>query len=524
MKEKDLIFSEDARIQLLDGVEALNKAVRTTMGPKGRNVLIQEKFRTFLTKDGVTVAKHVKLKDQIQNIGADLVKEVAQKTADEAGDGTTTATVLAYNLFKEGIKHITSGSDPLQIKKGMELAQDTVLKKLKDISKDVQNHSEIEDVATISANGDKEIGKMVAKAIKEVGNDGVITVEEAMGIKDELKITKGLQFQNGYLSPYFVTDTAKMESNLTDCYVLMYNDRIPHIKSILPVLEKCQTSKKPLLIICNQIDEDALNTMVVNKIRGNINVVIVKSPGFGDIEEQLKDIQVVTGGIIQNPSKGVVFTNVVDDLGFADNVIVNQKSCTIVCKGTDEEKVQNRVKELKTQIETTEEFMKDNIRKRIAKLTGGVAVIKVQAPSEIETKEKKDRVDDALGATKAAQDEGIIIGAGTAFLKVSESTTAPKNLTDDQKIGFNIVLKSIKRPFAQILKNAGESVDLVCNEILKEDINFGYNVRTDEFGDLYKSGVIDSFKVQRVALTNAISVASTLLTTECIIPYNPDPK
>ncbi len=517
----DLVFSDDARLELLNGINKLTNAVKVTMGPKGRNVLIQKKYTSFLTKDGVTVAKYVNL-DGFEKIGADLVKEVAQKTATEAGDGTTTATVLANELFKQGIKNITVGANPLEIKTGMELALKDVLKKLKSHSQEIKDDTQIEQIGTISANGDNKIGKMVADAIKEVKEDGIITVEEGTGLKDELKVTKGMQFYNGYLSPYFVNVPSKMEVQFDETLVLLYNDRIQNVKSILPVLEKSSTAKKSLLIICNSIDEEALNTLVVNKMRGNINVVVVKTPTYTIYKDSLGDIQSLTGGNVQEPSKGVVFNDLSKDLGLADKVIVNDKECTIVCKNTTE-RLTERINELKA-LRETDPVLKEQIKTRIAKLTGGVAVIKVQAPSEIETKEKKDRVDDALGATRAAIDEGIIVGAGTALLKISHQilneSKDKEDLSEDEKIGYNILLKAIKKPFEQILTNAGSSIDLVLNEILPKDFNYGFNVKTGTFNDLFEEGVIDSFKVQRSALTNAVSVSSTLLTTECIIPLN----
>ena len=518
---KDLIFSEDARIKMLSGVTKLASAVQCTMGPKGRNVLIQKKFNSHLTKDGVTVAKSVNLSDNIESIAANLVKEVASRTADEAGDGTTTATVLAHELYSQGIKNVTAGANPLEIKQGMDMALKDVLEALKLDAINVTNYNEIVNVATISANGDKNIGQIVAKANLEVGVDGLITVEEGKGLEDELKITKGLQFYNGYLSPYFVTNTAKMEVRMENPYILLYNDRIPNLKAILPFLEKAQTTKKPLLIVCNNMDEEALNTLVVNKMRGNLDVCVVKSPGFGNIQDYLEDLRVMTGGNIQNPSKGVVITDVESDLGIATSVTVTNKSCSIVCKDANEAAVLDRVNELKEQLKT-DTPLTQQIKQRIAKLAGGVAVIKVQAPSEVETKEKKDRVDDALGAIKAAQEEGIVIGGGTALYKIDLYKNL-QNIDDDVNIGYKIVLDSIKRPFKQILKNAGLSHEKIAMGI-NEERYYGYNVRTNEYGNLYDLGVIDSYKVQRVALTNAISVASTLLTTECVIPLPDDTK
>ena len=512
--ELSILFSEEARSKLFTGVEKLNNAVKVTMGPRGRNVLIQKKYTNHLTKDGVTVAQNIKLNDNYENMGASIIKEVASKTADEAGDGTTTATVLAYNMLAKGIKNISFGLNPIEIKHGMNIAVNDVISELKKHVKPCENIFELENVATISANGNKHIGKIVADAIKEVGKDGVITVEEAKGITDELKITKGMQFDRGYTSPYFITNTAKMECEYNDVYILLYDDRIGNLREILKVLEKVQSAKKPLLIICNTIDEEALNTLVVNKMRGNIDVCVVKSPGFGNISEYLKDIQTLTGGNIQNPSKGVFFTDIVSDIGFADKIIVDKKSTTIVCKKPNEEKVTKRINELKQQME--KEPLKNELEQRIAKLSGGIAVIKVQAPSEIETKEKKDRVDDAIGATKAAQAEGILIGGGTALYKIN---IEPKDkLSESELAGYNIVKEAIKTPFEQILKNAGKNPEVISS-LFNENFEYGFNARTFEYGNLFDMGVIDSFKVQRVALQNACSVASSLLTTECILPF-----
>jgi len=509
--DKDLIFADIARKKLLSGAEKLANAVKTTMGPKGRNVLIQEKYKNFITKDGVTVAKHVKLRDNVENIAARTIKEVASKTADEAGDGTTTATVLAYELLKNGNKLIASGANPLELKKGMDIALKDVLQELKTFSKDVKTKKEIQQVATISANGDTAIGNMVADAYTEVGKDGLITVEEGKGLSDELKISKGLQYNNGYLSPYFVNNPSKMIVQYESPYVLLYNGRIQALTDIIKVLEVTQKSKKPLLIICQQMDDEALNTLVVNKMRGIIDACVVKCPGFGNTYDYLEDISVMTGAKIIDPSKGVEYTDRTD-LGQASSVQVSNKDFSIVCKEADESLVQKRVQELKER----EDDLSDT-KSRIAKLSGGIAIIRVQAPSEVEVKEKKDRVDDALGAVKAAQAEGIIIGAGTPLFKISDIIS--KDLEGDVKLGYKIVKEAIQAPFRQILKNAGISSDKVQINIESKDGNYGFNVLTETYGDLFELGVIDSTKVQRVALTNAVSVSSTLLTTECIIEY-----
>jgi chaperonin GroEL len=488
------------------------------MGPKGRNVLIEQSYRSFLTKDGVTVARNIQLKDRLENMGAQLVKEVASKTAEEAGDGTTTATVLAHALYSKGIKQVTSGANPLEIKTGMERALADVLENLKKVTKEVSSTTELEQVATISANGSQEIGQMVAEAINAVGKDGVITVEEGRGLKNELKITTGMQIDRGFESPYFVTDNAKMEVVFEEPIILLYDARISSLKEILPVLEHSTKVKKPLLIICNTMDEEALNTLVVNKLRGNLDVCVVKSPGFGNVTDHLTDIQTITGGIIQNPTKGVVFTDFKSDIGKADKVIITPKTCTIVRNDANKETVANRVTELKKQVESEIQF-KGDLKIRIAKLAGGIAVIKVQAQSEIETKDKKDRVDDALGATRAAQEEGIIIGGGTALLKVSKTISVPTDIDGDVLLGYKILLDAIKEPFNQILLNAGQEPSITAFNIDENsDLDYGFNARTSEYTNLFDAGVIDSYKVQKCALTNAVSVSGTLLTTECIIP------
>ena len=509
--QEELIFSDDARDRLKSGINKLAKAVSTTMGPKGRTVLIQRKYSNFLTKDGVTVAKNVKLQDNIENMGVSLIREVAQKTADEAGDGTTTATVLADEIYTQGLKHVKNGQNPVEIKRGMDKALIDILESI--TPKEVTTHEEIVDVATISANGDKDIGKMVAEAVKMVGVDGVITVEEAKGIKDELIVTTGMKFYNGYLSPYF-SNTDKLTVEFINPRVLLWNDRINNLQSLLPVFELCKQDKSSLVIICNSFDESALNTLVVNKVRGNIDVVVVKSPGFGDVTEQLKDVQVLTNGHIQNPTQGIVFDKIQTDLGRASKVIVTREDCTIICDDIDETALNERVLSIRKQIE--EQEIKQPLQQRLARLVGGVANIKVQAPSEIETKEKRDRFDDAIGATKAAQEEGIVIGGGHALLYASKNLIVPE-LIESETFGYNIVKNAIKKPFRQIIINAGLTPEVIESE-LSEKTGTGFNSSTEKHTNLMKDGIIDSYKVLRVALTNAVSVASTLLTTECIIP------
>ena len=523
MIAKNIIYSDDARYKLQQGVQKLTDAVKVTMGPRGRNVLLQKNFKSVLTKDGVSVAEEVYLKDTVENMGAQLVKEVARNTAEEAGDGTTTATVLANAIFKEGLRNITAGANPVEVKRGMDKCTSKLLENLKLNSKEVTSELEIEQVATISANSDTKVGKMIAEAITAVGRDGVITVEESKGIEDSIDTVEGMQFAKGFLSPYFVTDTTKLETELTEPFVLLYNSKINHLKEILPVLEKIQAEKKSLLIICNDIDDEALNTLVLNKMRNILEVCVVKSPGYGGTTKAyLEDIAILTSGKVIDPEGDVYFNDVSQELGKCEKVVV-QKDSTIVIGGTAVKgTIEARCEVIKEQIKTENEpYFNSILKERLAKLSGGIAVIKVSAPSDTEMKERKDRIDDALGATRAAQEEGIIIGGGAALIKASFDVN-DLGLEGDEKIGAEIVLRAIKAPLKQIVENAGYDSGVIINNVLSFDDEYttkttGFNASEGEYQDMYEAGIIDSFKVCRVALTNAVSVSSMLLTTECVI-------
>lgn len=517
---KEINFSDNARNKLYEGVKQLNDAVKVTMGPRGRNVLIQKSYGApAITKDGVSVAKEVELADPIANMGAQLVKEVASKTADAAGDGTTTATVLAYSIFKEGLRNVTAGANPVEIKRGMDKASEAIIEELKKGSKKVGGKEEIAQVATISANSDEKIGNLIAEAMEKVGKDGVITVEEAKGINDELSVVEGMQFDRGYLSPYFVTNSDKMNTQLDNPYILLTDKKITSMKDILPLLESTMKSGKPLLIIAEDIEGEALTTLVVNKLRGVLNVAAVKAPGFGDRrKEMLKDIAILTGGQVISEELGKTLEGAsIEDLGQAGRIVIDKDNTTIVDGKGSVDEVKARVAQIKTQIEsTTSDYDKEKLQERLAKLSGGVAVIKVGAASEVEMKEKKDRVDDALSATKAAVEEGIVIGGGAALIRAAQKVSL--SLKGDEQIGYEIILRAIKAPMKQIAENAGYDAGVVVNnvEISKED-TFGFNASNGEYVDMFKAGIIDPLKVARVALQNAVSVSSLLLTTEATI-------
>ncbi len=521
MAAKEIHFSDIARGELFEGVKKLADAVKVTMGPRGRNVLIQKSFGSpSITKDGVSVAKEIELPHAVENMGAQLVKEVASKTADEAGDGTTTATVLAYNIFKEGLRNITAGANPIEVKRGMDKAAEAIVAELKSISKEVKDKKEIAQVATISANNDPRIGELIAEAMEKVGKDGVITVEEGKSLQDELEVVEGMQFDRGYLSPYFVTDTEKMEAILENAYILLYDKKISNMKDLLPILEKIvQTGNRPLLIIAEDVEGEALATLVVNKLRGTLNVCAVKAPGFGDRRKaMLEDIAILTGGQVITEELGRTLENAtLEDLGQADRVVVDKENTTIVGGKGDKALVEARIKEIKALIEkTTSEYDKEKLQERLAKLAGGVAVIKVGAATETEMKEKKDRVDDALAATKAAVEEGIVIGGGTALIRAAKKVDL--DLEGDEKIGAEIILRAIKAPLKQIAENAGFDAGVVANKVEEaEDENIGFNAATGEFVDMFEAGIVDPAKVERVALQNAVSVASLLLTTEATV-------
>jgi len=518
---KEIIFSDNARNQLARGVEKLTDAVKVTMGPRGRNVLIQKSYGApVITKDGVSVAREIELKDKLEDMGAQLVKEVASNTADEAGDGTTTATVLANAIFSEGLRNITAGANPVEVKRGMDKACDEILANLKAASKTIKDKNEIAQVATISANSDAEIGNMIAEAMEKVGQDGVITVEEAKGIADELDVVEGMQFDRGYLSPYFITNTEKMTAEIENPWILLADSKINSLKDLLPVLEQVQKTNRPLLIIAEDVEGEALSTLVVNKLRGVLNISAVKAPGFGDRRKaMLQDIAILTAGTVISEETGHTLEGTtIDMLGQASRVVIDKDNTVIVNGAGSEEAVKARIAEIKTQIEaTTSEYDKEKLQERLAKLSGGVAVIKVGAATETEMKEKKDRVDDALSATKAAVEEGIVIGGGAALVRAAAKVST-HDLEGDQKIGAEIILRAVKAPVKQIAANAGFDTGVVVNAIESaESETIGFNAATGEYVDMFEAGIIDPLKVERVALTNATSVSSLLLTTEAAI-------
>ena len=517
---KEIQFSDNARNALYEGVRKLNDAVKVTMGPRGRNVLIQKSFGApSITKDGVSVAKEIELPDTLENMGAQLVKEVASKTADEAGDGTTTATVLAHAIFKEGLRNITAGANPIEVKRGMDKASEAITSELKKIAKEVKGKKEIAQVATISANSDANIGEIIAEAMEKVGKDGVITVEEAKGIQDELDVVEGMQFDRGYLSPYFVTNTDKMEAVLETPYILLFDKKISNLKDLLPALEQVQKSSRPLLIIAEDIDGEALSTLVVNKLRGVLNVSAVKAPGFGDRRKSmLEDIAILTGGEVISEELGRTLESVtLDDLGEASSIIIDKDNTTIVNGSGKKENINARVGQIKAQIsETSSDYDKEKLQERLAKLSGGVAVIKVGAATETEMKEKKDRVDDALSATKAAVEEGVVIGGGAALILANSKINL--KLSGDEIVGADIVSRALQAPMKQIAANAGFDAGVVVNNVknAKSDTQ-GFNAANGEYVDMFKAGIIDPVKVSRIALQNAVSVSSLLLTTEAAI-------
>lgn len=517
---KEIIFSDDARNRLYEGVRKLNDAVKVTMGPRGRNVLIQKSFGApSITKDGVSVAKEIELKDTIENMGAGLVKEVANKTNDQAGDGTTTATVLAHSIFKEGLRNITAGANPIEVKRGMDKVAEAIITELKNMSKKVKDKKEIAQVATISANSDEAVGSLIADAMDKVGKDGVITVEEAKSINDELNVVEGMQFDRGYLSPYFITNSEKMTVELSNPYILLFDKKITNLKDLLPVLEQVQKSGKPLLIIAEDIEGEALATLVVNKLRGVLNISAVKAPGFGDRRKaMLEDIAILTGGEVVSEELGRTLESAtVADLGEADRVVIDKDNTTIVNGKGEKASIDARVNQIKAQIaETTSDYDREKLQERLAKLSGGVAVIKVGAATETEMKEKKDRVDDALSATKAAVEEGIVIGGGAAIIKAGAKVKL--DLKGDEAIGADIVKRALRAPLRQIAENAGFDAGVVANAVeTNTDENYGFDAAKGEYVNMFEAGIIDPVKVSRVALQNAISVASLLLTTEATV-------
>lgn len=522
---KEIFFSDKARNGLYEGVSKLTDAVKVTMGPRGRNVLIQKSYGApHITKDGVSVAREIELSDSLENMGAQLVKEVANNTADEAGDGTTTATVLAHSIFKEGLRNITAGANPIEVKRGMDKASTAIIEELQKISKEVKDKKEIAQVATISANSDETIGALIAEAMDRVGKDGVITVEEAKGINDDLEVVEGMQFDRGYLSPYFVTNSEKMTCEMENPIILVTDTKITSLKDLVPVLEQVQQSGRPLLIIADDLEGEALATLVLNRLKGVLNIVAVKAPGFGDRKkEMLKDISILTGATLVTEELGLTLEKVtLPDLGQASRIVIDKDNTVIVDGKGDKDAVVARVNEIKTQVSTTtSEYDKEKLQERLAKLAGGVAVIKVGAATETEMKEKKDRVDDALSATKAAVDEGIVIGGGAALIKASQAVTM--NLSGDEKVGSDIILRAVFAPMKQISQNAGFDAGVVVDKVAHaSEANLGFNAATGEYVDMLEAGIIDPFKVVRVALQNATSVASLLLTTEATVSDIPE--
>lgn len=519
---KNIIFNTEAREQLRQGVNALADAVKVTLGPKGRNVIIDKKFGApHITKDGVSVAKEVELEDPIQNMGAQLVKEVASKTNDQAGDGTTTATVLAQSIVNTGIKNVTAGANPMDLKRGIDKAVAAVVADLKARSREIgEGKEKVEQVASISANNDKFIGQMIAEAMDKVKKEGVITIEEAKGLDTTVKVVEGMQFDRGYLSPYFVTNTEKMEATYENPFILIYDKKISNLKEFLPILEKTVQTGRGLLIISEDIEGEALATLVVNRLRGSLKIVAVKAPGFGDRrKEMLEDIAVLTGGVVISEEKGYKLEDVdLSMLGSAQKITVDKDNTTIVSGAGEKAAIEARVNQIRAQIEkTTSDYDREKLQERLAKLAGGVAVIYVGAASEVEMKEKKDRFDDALHATRAALEEGIIPGGGVAFIRAISALDNLKGENEDEQTGIQIVRRALEEPLRQIVENAGMEGSVVVNKVKELKGDEGFNARTEVFEDLHKAGVIDPTKVARVAIENAASIASMILTTECVL-------
>jgi len=526
MAAKEVKFSSDARDKMLRGVDILANAVKVTLGPKGRNVVIEKSFGApRITKDGVSVAKEIELEDKFENLGAQLVREVASKTNDLAGDGTTTATVLAQAIVREGAKAVAAGMNPMDLKRGVDLAVEALVADLKSKARKVTTNEEIEQVGTISANGDEEVGRYLAEAVKKVGNEGVITVEEAKSLETELEVVEGMQFDRGYLSPYFVTDAEKMRVDLEDPFILIHEKKLSSLQALLPVLEAVVQSGKPLVIIAEDVEGEALATLVVNKLRGGLKIAAVKAPGFGDRRKaMLEDIAILTNGTVISEDLGIKLENVtLDLLGRAKKIVITKEDTTIVDGVGAPADIEARVAQIKAQIEeTTSDYDREKLQERLAKLSGGVAVIRVGGATEVEVKEKKDRVDDALHATRAAVEEGILPGGGLALLRALKALDKVNPVNADQKTGVEIVRRAVQAPARQIAQNAGADGSIIVGKLLEsDDLAFGWNAQTGEFGDLYKLGVIDPAKVVRTALQNAASVSSLLLTTEALIAEKP---
>ncbi len=524
---KEIKFNIEAREELKKGVDALADAVKVTLGPKGRNVIIGKQFGApHITKDGVTVAREVELDEPLQNMGAQLVKEVASKTGDDAGDGTTTATVLAQAIIGVGLKNVTAGANPMDLKRGIDKAVAEVVKGIQEMSTEVGDDvKKIEDVARVSANNDETIGKLIAEAVEKVKTEGVITVDEAKGTETTIEVVEGMQFDRGYISPYFVTDTEKMECVMDNPYILLFDKKISNLKDILPILEATAQSGRPLLIIAEDVDQDALAALVLNRLRGSLKICAVKAPGFGDRrKEMLEDIAILTGGTVISEEKGMQLSAATpEDLGHANRITVNKETTTIVNRDSNKERIAARVAQIKAQIaQTKSDYDREKLQERLAKLAGGVAVLHVGAPSEVEMKEKKDRVDDALSATRAAIAEGIVPGGGVAYIRCLDSLKDLKGDNDDEQTGIAIVERAIEEPLRQIAANAGVEGAVVVQRVRDGKGDFGYNARTGEYENLLETGVIDPAKVTRVALENAASIAGMFLTTECVIAEKKD--
>ena len=529
MAAKEVRFSTDARTRMLKGVDILANAVKVTLGPKGRNVVLDKSFGApRITKDGVTVAKEIELKDKFENMGAQMVREVASKTNDIAGDGTTTATILAQAIVREGSKAVAAGINPMDLKRGVDLAVNAVVEDLKKRSKKISSNDEIAQVGTISANGDTEIGKILAQAMEKVGNEGVITVEEAKSLETELDVVEGMQFDRGYLSPYFITDAEKMKVRLEDPYILIHESKLSSLQPLLPVLEAVVQSGKPLLIVAEDIEGEALATLVVNKLRGGLKVAAVKAPGFGDRRKaMLQDIAVLTAGQVVSEELGIKLENVgLNMLGRAKRVEIDKDNTTIVDGAGKRKDIEGRCAQIRAQIEeTTSDYDREKLQERLAKLSGGVAVVRVGGATEVEVKERKDRVDDAMNATRAAVEEGIVAGGGVALLKAIKALNSLKPENDDQRVGIDIVRRAIQAPAKQIAENAGADGAVVAGKLLEsKDANWGYDAQTGQYGDMVKAGIIDPAKVVRIALQDAASVAGLLITTEAMVAEKPEPK
>ncbi len=525
---KEITFDTTARDRIKKGVDKLANAVKVTLGPKGRNVILDKKFGApTVTKDGVSVAKEIELKDPIENMGAQLVKEVASKTADAAGDGTTTATVLAQAIYGHGIKNVASGANPMDLKRGIDKAVEAVIESLKKQSKQIKGSQEITQVATISSNSDAEIGKMIATAMEKVGKDGVITVEEAKGTETEVKTVEGMQFDRGYLSPYFVTNTEKMEADLDHPYILIYDKKISSMKELLPILEATAQTGKPLLIIAEEVEGEALATLVVNKIRGALRVAAVKAPGFGDRRKaMLEDIAILTGGKVISEETGMKLEDAkLEYLGRAEKVNIDKDNTTVVNGAGKKAEITGRINQIKAQIEiTTSDYDKEKLQERLAKLSGGVAILYIGAATEVEMKEKKDRVDDALHATRAAVQEGIIPGGGVAYIRAIETLKNVVTDNEDQATGVNIIRLALEAPLRTISENAGQEGSVIVNKVKEGKKDFGYNAGENKFEDFFAAGIIDPTKVSRLALENAASIAGLLLTTEAVVSEIPEEK